>query len=810
MNVKVGTRGSALAIKQSQWLIDVLKKNNPSITFEMVIIKTKGDLVQNKPLDKIGDKGLFTKELEEALLSNEIDMAIHSMKDMPSRLPKGLVLTDPPKREDPRDVLITPHQVKSLFELPQKSVIGTGSKRRSYQVKNLRPDIKVTGIRGNVDTRIRKMFEENLDGIILAAAGLNRLGLVEDFEKNGYYMVPLDLNDFVPAPTQGILGVEVREDNDGIKALMATISDEKTRIQMEAERSFLKTLNGNCHIPVGVYCDVKPKGEGLKITGLYGLEDGTRVVMKTVAGEIQNAKALGKKCAMACYKEVHPKEGKVFLTGGGCGDPELLTIKAMKVLEKADVVVYDALVNESFLKLTKEETEIIYVGKRAGNHAMPQEKINELLVKKAKAGNNVVRLKGGDPYVFGRGGEEGEALHEAGIYFEVIPGITSAIGGLAYAGIPITHRDCNTSFHVITGHLKDSENEGDLSIDWPVLGKLKGTLVFLMGVRNLEKICSSLIENGMNPKTPVAVVHRASTPHQRVVVGNLETIFKIVTQEKITAPSLIVVGDVVKKREKLNFFDKKPLFGKNIMVTRSREQSSQMSRKIMALGGNPVEYPTIKIVPINQEVCDEKVRNIDGYTHLILTSVNGVTLFFESLERCQMDSRNLGKIHVTAIGEGTRKAVKKYGINPNFVPEKYVGEELVAGLSPLLTSTSKILIPRSKNARIYIAEELSKICEVDEVHSYETMRESQEGFNPVEALRNEEIDYITFTSSTTVAYFLEKVGSENLAWINRAKCVSIGPQTSKKCHEFGISLHGEAEEYTIDGVIECIMKDVLK
>lgn len=806
MNIKVGSRGSALARVQSQWLLNTLAKAHPNINFEMVIIKTKGDLIQNKPLDKIGDKGLFTKELEEALLSGEIDMAIHSMKDMPSKLPEGLILTVPPKREDPRDVLVTPHKVKSIEELPINGIIGTGSKRRIYQINKLRSDIEVVGIRGNVDTRIRKMLEQKLDGIILAAAGLNRLGLKENFEEKGYYMVPLDEKIFIPAPAQGILAVEIKEGNQVVQNLMKTISHDDTLIQMQGERSFLETLNGSCHIPVGAYCEML-KGNQIKITGLYGAEDGKNITVKTVEGKGEDAVALGKKLAEKCYKEIHKTKGKVYLAGGGCGDPGLLTVKAMEILKKADVVVYDALVNESFLSLARSDAEIIYVGKRAGNHAMPQEKINELLVEKGLLGKLVLRLKGGDPYVFGRGGEEGEDLYDAGVSFEVIPGITSVIGGLAYAGIPITHRDCVSSFHVVTGHLKSNAYDGSSDLDWPVLGKLKGTIVFLMGVKNLKKICEELVKNGMNPEMPVAVVHRASTPYQRVVVGNLETIYEHATKEKITAPSLIVVGEVVNKREKLRFFDEKPLFGKNIIVTRSREQSSEMSRKIVELGGNPIEYPTIKIKGINQEECDERVRDLRGYTHVIFTSVNGVDLFFESLERCHKDARAFCNIHVTAIGEGTRKALAIKGIKADFVPEKYIGEALVTGLTPYLNKNSKILIPRSKNARMYVVKELEKICEVDEVQTYETLREDHDHIDAIEMLKAKEVAYITFTSSTTVQFFVEKIGIQNLEWINECKCISIGPQTSKKAEELGIKLYKEAEEYTINGIIDVIKKD---
>lgn len=800
MKIMVGSRGSKLAVVQTNWLLEELRKANPEVDFELKIIKTKGDKIQHKALDKIGDKGIFTKELEDALLSGEIDMAVHSMKDMPSELPEGLMLSVPPMREDPRDVLLTPHKINAVQELPENAVIGTGSKRRIYQLKNIRKDFEVVGIRGNIDTRIRKMQEQGLDGIILAAAGLKRIGV---YESEDYTCIPLDPCQFVSAPAQGILAVEIREDNETVKTLMESVSNPVTKAQMTAERQFLISLNGSCHIPIGAYCDVED--EKLTLYGIFGNEDGTILYKGQTEGALGEEAEMGDRLAKELREmvEAEMKPGTVYLAGGGCGDKGLITVKAMEKLKTCDAVVYDALVNEEFLKWTKPECEKIYVGKRAANHALPQDEINALLIRLGKEGKSVVRLKGGDPYVFGRGGEEGEELYDAGVPFEVIPGITSVIGGLAYAGIPITHRDCVSSFQVVTGHLKSEESE----LDWPVLAKSKGTIVFLMGVKNLEKITGELMKNGMDKNTPAAVVHRASTPYQRVVEGTLETIYGIAAEAKITAPSLIVVGDVVTKREKLRFFDSKPLFGKNIVVTRSREQSSKMVAQIAELGGNAIEYPTIKIEPIPENVAAlaERFGSLNAYSHIIFTSTNGVEIFFDALKASGRDTRALGHIHVTAIGSATAALLAEQGITADFVPKKYVGEELVDGLMPLLTEASRVLIPRSKNARIYVVEALRKVCPVDEFQIYETVREDNTDIDVAEMLKNKEIDYITFTSSTTVQYFVEKIGDENVEYTKNAKCVSIGPVTSDKMRELGLAVDVQAEVYTIAGMIEAIL-----
>ena len=393
------------------------------------------------------------------------------------------------------------------------------------------------------------------------------------------------------------------------------------------------------------------------------------------------------------------KEGKVWLVGAGPSDAELLTLKAKRVLEQAEVVVYDRLVGESILLMMPEAAEKIDAGKRSGNHTMPQEQMNELLLKKAQEGKCVVRLKGGDPFLFGRGGEEGELLKAEGIEFEVVPGVTSAIGGLCYAGIPITHRDHASSFHVITGHLRKDGKENP-EINWNALANMKGTLVFLMGVSNLKNISENLIKEGMSKDTPVAFVSWATRYNQRVVTATLEDAYEVAIREEVKPPTLIVVGTVVNLRDTLNFFEKKPLFGKSIMVTRSRSQNSKLVERIMDLGGNPIEIPTIKIEKVqdNKEL-ENEIKNLKDYTYLVLTSKNGVDIFFDKLDEMGLDCRALANIKVCSIGAATSKAIIRRGIKPDIQPEKAVGESLYDELKDIVSKEDKILIPRAKNAR---------------------------------------------------------------------------------------------------------------
>ncbi|MBS4535477.1 uroporphyrinogen-III C-methyltransferase [Clostridium sp. D2Q-14] len=496
------------------------------------------------------------------------------------------------------------------------------------------------------------------------------------------------------------------------------------------------------------------------------------------------------------------KIGKVYLVGAGPGDYKLVTLKGLELVKKCDVVVYDRLSSPEILNNTKDGCEFIYVGKKSGNHTMKQYDINKLLVEKAKEGKEVVRLKGGDPYVFGRGGEEGEYLFNEGIDFEVVPGITSAIGGLCYGGIPITNRGYNTSFHIITGHLKDEKDE----LDFTNLAKLDGTLVFLMGMKNLERICEELIKNGKNIDTPVAIIHWATYPNQQVITGKLSNITEEVKKHKITSPSLIVVGEVVKLREKLNFQERKPLFGKNIIITRPETQEEGITNSILSLGGNPISIPSIEIKDIwpNSELM-EAIDDITEYSYIVFTSVNGVKIFMKGLDYRSYDVRKLGNIKVVAIGSATADSLKERGIIADIIPKRYIAEDIYDELSSILDKNDRILIPRSKNARSYLVDELSNICEVKEIHTYYTESAKNNKDILLNTLNNQEIDYITFTSSSTVKGVIDLLGKDNIDLIKVINKVSIGPITSDTMNKYGLNVDLEAEKYNVEGIIKSIL-----
>jgi uroporphyrinogen III methyltransferase/synthase len=501
-------------------------------------------------------------------------------------------------------------------------------------------------------------------------------------------------------------------------------------------------------------------------------------------------------------------KGFVYLVGAGPGDPELLTLKGKRCIEQSDVLVYDYLASKTLLRHAKEETEKIYVGKKGGDHTLSQDGINDLLVKLASQGKTVCRLKGGDPFIFGRGGEEAEVLKENNIEFEIVPGVTSAISAPAYAGIPLTHRSANSTLAIVTGH-EDPLKETS-SINWESLAKGIGTIVFLMGVKNISHISKKLIENGKDPKTPVGLVRWGTTPSQKTLTGNLENISLKVKENNFKAPAIIVVGDVVNYREKLKWFEqKRPLLGKKIMITRARAQASSLVESLLSLGAECIEYPTIKIVePDDNSDLLNSIDKLKDYSWLIFTSVNGVKYFFNALFGKGLDVRSLGNVKTAVIGPATRDELKKYGLNTDVFPKTYRAESVVEAFENLQIKNKKILIPRAMEARSVLPEELKKMgAIVDEVTAYKTIPQSDKKEEILSDFLKGKIDMVTFTSSSTVKNFKAIFSEDEFQAVKeKFKAVSIGPITTDTAIELGIKPEITADEYTIDGLIDSILK----
>ncbi len=499
--------------------------------------------------------------------------------------------------------------------------------------------------------------------------------------------------------------------------------------------------------------------------------------------------------------------GKVYLVGAGPGDPGLITVKAKECIEIADVVVYDYLASPTLLKYAGKNAEIIYVGKKGGDHTLSQDGINDLLVEKAKEGSVVTRLKGGDPFIFGRGGEEAEVIIDAGIPFEIVPGVTSSIAAPAYAGIPLTHRKFTSSVSIITGH-EDPLKKGS-SIDWQAITNGSGTLVFLMGVRNLPHITAKLMEHGRPAETPVALVRWGTTLRQATVTGTLTTIVENVRAAGLTSPSIIVVGDVVTLREKMKWFENRPLFGKKFAITRSREQASGLVKMLADLGADCFECPTIKVVHPEDRapLTDVIMEKLPSYDWLVFTSVNGVDYFFERLFELGKDVRALGHLRTAVIGPATEARLRSFGIKSDIVPESYRAESVVAAFEKEAVKGSKILLPRAEEARPVLPVELTKMgATVDEITSYRTVQESSGEAQLIELLEAGEIDLVTFTSSSTARNFKALLPENRFAELmEKVTVASIGPITTETAESLGFKVDISADTYTIPGLCSAVM-----
>jgi uroporphyrinogen III methyltransferase/synthase len=497
------------------------------------------------------------------------------------------------------------------------------------------------------------------------------------------------------------------------------------------------------------------------------------------------------------------KKGKVYLVGAGPGDPGLITIKGLKVLEKADTVIYDYLANPELLSNCREDVELIYVGKKGGSHTMTQEEINKLLAKKALEGKLVVRLKGGDPFLFGRGGEEIEELIKHGIPFEVIPGVTSAIAVPAYAGIPVTHRNFTSTLAIVTGH--EAEGKEESRIDFSALAKL-GTLVFLMGVKNLPHIVENLIKEGKSKDTPCAVIQWGTTPKQKVATGTLENIVDKVAEAGITAPAIIVVGEVVSLREKFKWFENKPLFGKRILVTRTREQASRLKEALVELGAQVFEVPTIKVEYILNDETLTKLKELPKYDWLVFTSENGVIAFFSALAKLDLDLRFIANQKVAVIGPGTESALKKYFIKPDLRPLKdYTQEGLLSAFSSVDLKGKRVLLLRAKVARDVLPKGLAELgANVEILPIYET-KLPEESKEKLVSILKQGVDVITFTSSSTVENFFKLLEGPEVK-LSKVLFAVIGPITANTLRQYGFEPEIIAKENTIPGLVSAILE----
>ena len=806
--IRIGTRKSKLALIQTELVKAQILKYFPNEKIEIVHVVTHGDKVLDKPLGEIGGKGVFTKEIEEKLLDKTIDIAVHSAKDVPMELVDGLCLGAVLLRDDNRDVILKRKETKKIGA---GSIIGTSSLRREIQIKQISPDVTMKSLRGNVGTRIDKLKSGEYDAIILAAAGLKRLGLDNDKELD--YIYP-DEEKFISAAGQGILAIECR--NGDLKDVMAALDDRKARICLEAEREFLKCLDGSCNAPCGAHCTVDE--HGFNFRGMYAYDGKTpkyavineksdeqwEKISKSVNADntdLEFAANLAKRLVDVLKSD---NKGMVSLVGAGPGKRDYLSIEALRCIKKADVIVYDALISPSILNEAKMDAELIYVGKRADTIYKKQPEINELLVNLALSGKYVVRLKGGDPFIFGRGGEEALALKKSGISYEIVSGISSSYSVPASAGIPVTHRGAASSVHIITGHehpAKPSE-----ALDFSVIAKEEGTLVFLMGLRSLGNICEKLIKNGKNGETPVAVISKGMTAKQRTVYGNLLTIKDEVRKNNIEAPAIIVVGDVVGVGKQICEWqsknEKKVLSGKRILVTGSRNMADSLEKEFEQYGGETIAISLVETIPDYSD-CDDIFNNLEKYSWFIFTSANGVNIFFDRLRDLRVDIRKLANARFAVVGTSTKKALGKYGLYADFIPSKFTSKILAEELSKELTDKDKILIVRGKQGKNFIEDKFSEMSvEFDKICIYETIQDERRA-DEVKRICLD-VDYIVVTSGSGAIALRDMAGCEH------DNIVAIGPVTKRDCEEVGLRVKIVAEEFDARGIVDVIVRDVEK
>ncbi len=790
MKLTIASRGSQLALRQAEWVRARLEAAGHECRIE--IVKTTGDRLAGAALAELGGasggKGLFTKEIEEALLDGRADVAVHSMKDLPTSLPEGLAVAAVPEREDARDAMLG----RTIAQLETGAVIGASSPRRAAQLRRLRNDLRIEPIRGNVDTRLRKLEDGQYAAIVLAVAGLKRLGW------EGRIAQILPVESMCPAVGQGALAVETRAQG-AAHEVCAALDCAEAHAAVTAERAVLRALGGGCQVPIGAYGGVL--GGELRVSALVIAPDGSECVRGEISGGAVDAEELGARLGADLLtrgrrRAARTYMSKVYLVGAGPGDPSLITVKGRRLLERADAVLYDHLASDALLELAPAHAERVYVGKKKAAHAFSQEEICAMLIERARRGWNVVRLKGGDPFIFGRGGEEAEALADAGIAFEVVPGVSTPLGIAAYTGVPLTHREHTSAVTFVTGHAVGE-------IDWDRVG-MSETLVIFMGLTTFAQIASELIARGRSPATPAMAVRWATRADQQTLAGTLATLPGMIEAGRMRPPATIIVGEVVRLREKLDWFERLPLFSRRIVVTRAREQAGELSAKLRELGAEAVELPAIEIRPaFDPAPLNAAIFRLDTYDWLIFTSVNGVKFFVEQLRQSPFDWRRL-RARICAIGPATRAAVESLHLKVDLMGEEYVAEGLLAAFEGRDLAGARVLLPRAAVARDLVPQELGRRgAEVDVVEAYRTVapaglaqraREIFGAGNPP--------DWVTFTSSSTVHNLLEAVGADALRGV---KVASIGPVTTETARAAGLTVTAEAREYTVDGLVAALL-----
>lgn len=795
--LRIGTRGSALALRQTNIIIDRIKQDYPDMDIEVVKISTKGDRVTDRALAEIGGKGVFVEEIEHRLLSGDIDIAVHSGKDVPSDIDEHFALSIITPRANPLDIILVRKDVimkdqqltiDNMKTVLSGKLIGTSSPRREEMIRRFVPDCRTRMLRGNVPTRLDKLRNGEYDAIILAAAGIERLGA----DLSDFIVLTPSASQFVPAAAQGIIACETCV-NSKAYDLLQDLKDEEVQRVFDIERALLLSLDADCKDAVGAHAQVE--GDKINVFAFFGKTE----IFKVELHEEDTHEKL---------KELSKKlKTFVFIVGAGPGNPQYMTIKAQEILENCDVIIYDSLIDDSLLKKCKANCELLYAGKRAGLHSMKQDDINELIIKKAREGKTVLRLKGGDPFVFGRGPEECDALTRAGIPYELVPGVTSATAVPLSAGIPVTYRKeknfpiGSRAFLVVTGHTAAHTVEG---IDFNVLSQFDGTIVFLMGLSGLKIIAKRLIECGKKKETPVAIICNGTLEKQHVLRGTLEDIaFKASQDEKVVSPGIIVVGSAASYdlRDVRSWYeDYNEKFKHKIAVTGTNYFCRRMAKGLKSYPVQVTRVPHMMIEPLKDQV--EKIKQLDfsHYSHIVFTGKNAIQIFFDAILEAKKDIRILNQVRIAAIGKETADYLyNHYHIRADIVPDEYnshaLGEKIIEDIKSHLHD-SRVLIPRAKKGNNVLSDLLKeKGIDFDEISIYDTICNKE----ALSMFKEKDYDFITFSSAEGVHAFFTHGGD-----IGTAIPVCIGDYTAKALRQYGKTNYLLADKATVEGLIEII------
>lgn len=790
MKIKIGTRASDLALNQANYIKERLEAFDSNIEVEICEVITEGDRKQNVSLAKIGGKGLFVEALEKKLASGELDLAVHSLKDVPAASSENFPLIAYSEREDPRDVLI----IKNGLKESDIKIIGTSSPRRKAALKILFPEAKCKPLRGNVPKRLKKLEEEDYDAIVLAKAGLDRLGL------NPRNSRVFSVEEMVPAAGQASLGLQVYKDISQEKRsfIEKVFFNDKNFFIGEVERAFIRELEGSCTTAAGVH--VSPIDDTFEAWFFYEKEG--EPVQAYAKGTKEELYDFAIKIGRAWRK---PIKGHIDIVGAGPGDPRYLTIAGYEAIQRADVILVDALVSPEISDLFPESVEVIFVGKRAGSHYMRQEETTSLLLMKLAEGKRVVRLKGGDPYVFGRGGEEALAATKAGFSFEVIPGITSAIAGPMFAGIPVTHRGLARSCTFITARrFEKAIDETDYKL-WVSL--LPNTLVFLMSVSLRVEIAEMLIKYGAAPNTPCATIFHGTYPSQKSWAGSLEDLIKGGDEKIAKAPGLLVVGDVARLSKDLNFVEKRPLYGASAVIPILRGKESKLKEILIEAGAYVSSIPVADL-----EVLDLTDNFSPPYGAYIFTSVAGVNSFKKNLIRKKIDLRNLGNGQIYAVGRRTKEALEKLGLFNAIIGKEETGAALAEKIIEdvhynMLEKGNKLAVIMAADTDSDLVESIKKAgidFEIFEI--YKTIEINKNLIKDTHSIEfNGERKYFFFTSYKMGKGLLDNVDFDK----KKDVAICIGPSSERLAKENGLA-YLVSQECLVESMVDIMIENYRK